>query len=69
MGESSQNENLIMIEDENKSNGNEMNTKENVEKSKIRNVQIENNRIKQNEEQRMNFFSQIACSKKNLERS
>jgi hypothetical protein len=34
MGESSQNENMIMNEDENKSNGNEMNTKKMWENQK-----------------------------------
>lgn len=36
MGESSQNENMIMIEDENKSNGNEMNIKKMWKNQKLK---------------------------------
>jgi hypothetical protein len=40
MGEWSQNENLILIEDENETNRNEMDIKEYVERAKSGNVQI-----------------------------
>ncbi len=43
MGQSSQNENLILIEDENETNWNEMNIEEYVEKVKNGNVQIKKN--------------------------
>jgi len=52
MGESTQNEILILIE-ENLKNENEMYTKKDVEKGKCANVQIENNIIEENREQIM----------------
>ncbi len=46
------------IEDENENNRNELNIEENVERSKIGNVQIENNKVKDNEGQIMKFHLQ-----------
>jgi hypothetical protein len=61
MGESNQNEILILIE-ENETNENEMNIEKHVEKVESGNAQIENSRVEENWEQI------ITCSKKFLER-
>jgi hypothetical protein len=50
MGESNQNENLVLIE-ENETNENEMNIEKHVEKIESGNVQIKNNRVKENGKQ------------------
>jgi hypothetical protein len=47
MGDSSQNENLILIE-ENQTNGNEMDIEEDVERGESENVQTKNSRVKEN---------------------
>jgi hypothetical protein len=52
MGESSQNENFIFIE-ENQRNENEMDIEEDVERGESENVQRENNRIEENGKQIM----------------
>jgi hypothetical protein len=52
MGESNQNENLILIE-ENKTNENEMNIEKHVKIIESGNVQIENNRVEKNGEQKI----------------
>ncbi len=49
MGESNENENLILIE-ENQTNENEMYIKEDVERRESENVQMENNKVEENEE-------------------
>ncbi len=56
MGESNQNENLILIEDENETNWNEMNIEEYVEREKNGNVQTKKTKVEKNVEQIMNFF-------------
>jgi hypothetical protein len=50
MGESSRNENLILIE-ENQTNENEMYIEEHVKKGESENVQIENRNVEKNEKQ------------------
>ncbi len=52
MGEWSQNENLVLIE-ENQTNENEMDIEEDVEKGESGNVQIENNKVEENVKQIM----------------
>jgi hypothetical protein len=52
MGESNQNEILILIE-ENETNENEMNIEKHVEKVESGNAQIENSRVEENGEQIM----------------
>jgi hypothetical protein len=51
MGESNQNENLILIEDENETNQNEMNIEKYVERVESENVQTKNSRVEKNVEQ------------------
>jgi hypothetical protein len=55
MGESNQNGNLILIE-ENQTNEYEMYIEEHVERGESENVQTENNKVEENGEQVMNFF-------------
>jgi len=52
MGESNQNENFILIE-ENKTNENEMYIKKHVERIENKNVQTKNSRVEENGEQIM----------------
>jgi hypothetical protein len=68
MGESNQNEMLILIE-ENCTNENEMDIEENVERGESENVQTENSKVKGNGKQIMKKFAKITCSKKILERA
>jgi hypothetical protein len=68
MGESSQNENLILIE-KNHTNENEMDIEEDVERGESENVQIENSKAEKNGKQIMKTFAKITCSKKFLERA
>jgi hypothetical protein len=56
MGESSQNENLILIEDENETNPNERNIEKYVKKVESENVQTKNSKVEKNVEQIMKFF-------------
>jgi hypothetical protein len=55
MGESSQNENLILIE-ENQTNENEMYIEKHVEIIEGENAQTKNNKVQENGKQIMNFF-------------
>ncbi len=64
MGESIQNENLILIE-ENQTNENEMDIEEVVERGENENVQTKNSKVEKKCKQIMNFFLQ----KKILERA
>jgi hypothetical protein len=69
MGESSQNENLILIE-ENQTNEKGMYIEEDVERGESENVQTQNSRVEgnwgtNNEEK----FAKTTCSKKILERA
>ncbi len=68
MGESSQNEMLILIE-ENHTDENEMDIEENVERGESENVQTKNSKVEGNGKQIMKKFAKIICSKKILERA
>jgi hypothetical protein len=64
MGESSQNENFILIE-ENQTNENEMYIEKHVERIEGENAQTKNNKVEENGKQIMKFFfAKITCSKK-----
>jgi ribosomal protein L4 len=58
MGESSQNENLILIE-KNQTNENDLYTEEHVEILESENVQTKNNRVEENEEKLQKLHVQI----------
>jgi len=64
MGESSQNEILILIE-ENETNENEMNIEKHVEKVESRNVQTKNTKVEKNGEQIMkNILQKLYVQRK-----
>jgi hypothetical protein len=63
MGESSENEMLILIE-ENHTNENEMDIEEDAERGESENVQTKNSKVEENGKHIMKSFAKITCSKK-----